>query len=89
VGDKGTYITSQDGGMTWKNEEETIKTKMWFRDVVFTTPDKGWIVGAGGTVISTTDGGKTWEFHSGLSYDTKAFKFFDDILAKFEKMMSE
>jgi photosystem II stability/assembly factor-like uncharacterized protein len=89
VGDKGLYLTSQDGGMTWKNEEETIKTKMWFRDVVFTSPEKGWIVGAGGTVISTVDGGKTWEFHSGLSYDTKAFKFFDDILAKFEKMMSE
>ena len=89
VGDKGTYLTSQDGGLTWKNEPETIKTKLWFRDVVFTSPDNGWIVGASGTVISTTDGGKTWEFHSGLSYDTKAFKFFNDILAKFEKMMSE
>jgi photosystem II stability/assembly factor-like uncharacterized protein len=89
VGDKGAYLTSMDGGVTWKNEEETIKSKLWFRDVVFTTPEKGWIVGASGTVIGTEDGGKTWEFHSGLSYDTKAFKFFDDILAKFEKMMSE
>ena len=89
VGDKGSYLTSQDGGLTWKSEEDAIKSKMWFRDVVFTTPEKGWIAGANGTVISTEDGGKTWEFHSGLSYDTKAFKFFDDILAKFEKMMSE
>ena len=89
VGDKGTYITSHDGGMTWNNEEETIKSKLWFRDVLFTTPEKGWIVGASGTVISTADGGKTWEFRSGLSYDTQAFKFFDQILAKFEKMMSE
>jgi len=89
VGDKGAYLSSQDGGMTWTKEEETIKTKMWFRDVVFTSPEKGWIVGAAGTVISTVDGGKSWEFHSGLSYDTKAFKFFDDILAKFEAMMSE
>jgi photosystem II stability/assembly factor-like uncharacterized protein len=89
VGDKGAYLTSADGGQSWKSEEETIKSKLWFRDVVFTTAEKGWIVGASGTVISTEDGGKTWEFHSGLSYDTKAFKFFDDILAKFEKMMSE
>jgi len=89
VGDKGTYLTSQDGGLTWKNEPETIKTKQWFRDVIFTSPEIGWIVGASGTIIRTADGGKTWEFHSGLSYDTKTFKFFNDILAKFEKMMSE
>jgi photosystem II stability/assembly factor-like uncharacterized protein len=89
VGDKGAYLTSQDGGSTWNYEGETIKSKMWFRDVFFSNPDKGWIVGAGGTVIGTIDGGKTWEFHSGLSYDSKAFAFFNDILAKFEKMMSE
>jgi photosystem II stability/assembly factor-like uncharacterized protein len=46
-------------------------------------------VGAGGLVLHTKDGGKSWEFHSGLSYDSKAFSFFNDILAKFEKMMSE
>jgi photosystem II stability/assembly factor-like uncharacterized protein len=89
VGDKGAYLTSGDGGLTWKFEEETIKSKLWFRDVFFTSPKKGWIVGASGTVISTEDGGTNWEFHSGLSYDSKAFAFFNDILARFEKMMSE
>lgn len=89
VGDKGAYLTSVDGGLTWKCEEETIKSKLWFRDVFFTSPEKGWVVGASGTVISTEDGGRNWEFHSGLSYDSKAFAFFNDILARFEKMMSE
>jgi photosystem II stability/assembly factor-like uncharacterized protein len=89
VGDKGSYLSSADGGLTWAYEPLNIKSKMWFRDVFFTSVNKGWIVGAGGTVVGTEDGGKTWEFHSGLSYDSKAFAFFNDILAKFEKMMSE
>jgi photosystem II stability/assembly factor-like uncharacterized protein len=67
----------------------TIKTKLWFRDLFFTSLNKGWIVGGSGTVVGTEDGGKNWEFHSGLSYDSKAFAFFNDILAKFENMMSE
>jgi len=89
VGDKGAYLASADGGLTWNYEPMTIKSKLWFRDVFFASPNKGWIVGGSGTVIGTEDGGKNWEFHSGLSYDSKAFSFFNDILAKFEKMMSE
>jgi photosystem II stability/assembly factor-like uncharacterized protein len=73
VGDKGTYIVSTDGGKTWKQQDDVIKTKVWLRDVVFTTPENGWVLGASGTVVHTKDGGKTWEFFSGFSY---AMEFF-------------
>lgn len=74
VGDSGLYIKSEDNGMTWKVQEEVIKSKFWFRDVFFSSPDKGWVVGQAGTVVMTNDGGKTWEFKSGLSYDMDFFE---------------
>jgi photosystem II stability/assembly factor-like uncharacterized protein len=74
VGDKGTYLFSDDGGNTWEMTDEVIKSKQAFRDIYFSSPQKGWAVGAGGSVIHTTDGGKTWEFRSGLSYAMEFFK---------------
>jgi photosystem II stability/assembly factor-like uncharacterized protein len=73
VGDKGTYIVTTDGGKTWKQKDDVIKTKLWLHDIAFTSPEKGWAVGANGTAVKTKDGGKTWEFYSGLSY---AMEFF-------------
>jgi photosystem II stability/assembly factor-like uncharacterized protein len=74
VGDMGHYMRSEDNGKTWILEEESIKSKFWFRDVYFSSPTKGWIVGQAGTVIRTNDAGKTWEFRSGLSYDMEFFE---------------
>ena len=74
VGDKGAYLISEDNGETWKLKEGLIKTKMWFKDVSFSSPDKGWVVGLAGNVVSTTAGGNTWQFHSGLSYDMEFFE---------------
>ena len=67
-------MRSEDNGKTWVIEEESIKSKFWFRDVYFSSPTKGWVVGQAGTVIRTNDAGKTWEFRSGLSYDMEFFE---------------
>lgn len=74
IGDKGAYLTSEDSGETWHLKENVIKSKQWFSDVSFSSPEKGWVVGQSGIVTSTTDGGLTWQFHSGLSYDMEWFE---------------
>ena len=74
VGDRGAYITSRDNGSTWEPQEDVLKSKLWLRDIFFSSPQKGWVVGMTGTVVHTKDGGKTWSFLSGLSY---AMDFFE------------
>jgi len=74
IGDKGAYLISDDNGETWKLKEGLIKSKMWFRDISFSSPDKGWVVGQAGVVANTNDGGATWQFMSGLSYDMDFFE---------------
>jgi photosystem II stability/assembly factor-like uncharacterized protein len=74
IGDKGAYLVSNDNGDSWKLEEDVIKSKMWLRDVSFSSKDKGWVVGQAGVVAVTNDGGATWEFKSGLSYDMDFFE---------------
>jgi photosystem II stability/assembly factor-like uncharacterized protein len=74
VGNKGTYLLSRDAGTTWERQPETIKSKLLFANVSFSSPAKGWIVGAQGTILRTVDGGDTWSFCSGLSYVFEGFK---------------
>jgi photosystem II stability/assembly factor-like uncharacterized protein len=74
VGNKGTYLLSRDGGKTWEWQTETIKSKLLFSNVFFSSPSSGWITGAQGTILRTTDGGDSWNFCSGLSYIFEGFK---------------
>jgi photosystem II stability/assembly factor-like uncharacterized protein len=74
VGDKGAYLLSEDNGETWSLQEDVITSKQWFRDISFSSPDKGWVVGQAGMVVVTNDGGATWQFLSGLSYDMDFFE---------------
>jgi len=74
VGDKGAYMLSEDNGETWRLQEDVIKSKQYYKDIAFSSPDKGWVVGQAGLVVNTNDGGKTWQFLSGLSYDMKFFE---------------
>ncbi len=56
-----------DGGLTWERlpREETFQEQFTFhgymRDLVFPTPERGWIVGQGGLVLRSSDGGRSWE----------------------------
>lgn len=74
VGNKGSYLVSRDSGATWQVQEETIRSKIRFSDLDFSSDRTGWIVGDGGLIVKTTDGGETWEFCSGLSYLFEGFK---------------
>ncbi|MCP4625300.1 MAG: hypothetical protein GY850_17540, partial [bacterium] len=73
VGDKGAYLESPDGGLTWELKTDVIKSKLPFRDVCFSSPSMGWVVGKSGTVVRTADAGVSWEFLSGLSYTMDFF----------------
>ena len=62
AGDKGLNRVSEDGGLHWKLPEAGFPSVFSFmRDVVFGTPERGWIVGEGSLVLRTSDGGLTWE----------------------------
>ena len=52
-------------------------------DVVFVTPDVGWVSGDKGTMLHTKDGGKTWEAQLGgdpeaADPEVKLLRFFDE-----------
>ncbi|MCX8043385.1 MAG: YCF48-related protein, partial [Desulfobacterota bacterium] len=77
VGNKGLYLRSTDGGKTWAEQSEAIKTKFWLRSIAFCDAQTGFIVGARGTVAKTEDGGATWNIISGFRYDTEEFGLAD------------
>jgi photosystem II stability/assembly factor-like uncharacterized protein len=62
----GSLFGTTDGGDTWtriSSFDPPMDAPM--RDLAFTTPDSGWVVGgiAGNqTIARTTDGGLTWEY---------------------------
>jgi photosystem II stability/assembly factor-like uncharacterized protein len=61
VGQDGSIVHSQDGGMTW--ESQTSGTSAWLYSVHFVDRNRGWIAGHGGAstvVLRTTDGGTNW-----------------------------
>jgi len=76
VGAHNTIIRTKDGGITWRmiNFEQNLLGFSGFGDLVFTTPDTGWMVakhGAGsfqGQAFQTIDGGVNI-FGSNPGYD--------------------
>ena len=69
VGDKGVFLFSKDGGITWDISIHAIKTRKWLRDVSLYGKQGGWIVGATGMVVKTDNGGKDWSVESGKTYE--------------------
>ncbi len=67
-GIRGGIYRTNDGGTNWERVfslRQQIGYSLILRQVFFSTPDSGWVVGGigGGTVIvSTTDGGDTWQY---------------------------
>ena len=66
IGDYGVFLKSTDGGESWISQ---VTDEIGWRDVSFTTPANGIIIGADytqglenprGIIYSTIDGGTTW-----------------------------
>jgi photosystem II stability/assembly factor-like uncharacterized protein len=58
VGDSGTILHSDDGGITWEVQSSPKNVKLV--DVEFSSAAEGWVVGDSGTILHTTNGGTTW-----------------------------
>lgn len=58
VGDKGTILHTEDGGLTWK--PQTSGSNRTLLSVTFATSRSGWAVGVEGTILHTEDGGTHW-----------------------------
>ena len=48
-----------DGGLNW-TLQPSPSDAMWFADVAFADPNRGWAVGHDGAIVSTTNGGIDW-----------------------------
>ena len=56
VGDKGTNLSTADGGKTWTAQVSGNAERL--NGICFASASIGWAVGAKGTVLTTTSGGK-------------------------------
>jgi photosystem II stability/assembly factor-like uncharacterized protein len=57
VGNDATILHTEDGGATWKSQNNSKGT---FYSVNFPTRASGWAVGSGGAIWHTNDGGESW-----------------------------
>ncbi|AOR29657.1 glycoside hydrolase, GH74 family [Formosa sp. Hel1_33_131] len=62
VAEKGTIISTTDGGSTWIDHTNTTlqAADIDLKRVIFTDANNGWVVGEQSTILNTTDGGSTW-----------------------------
>ncbi|WP_168666342.1 WD40/YVTN/BNR-like repeat-containing protein [Paraburkholderia sp. SG-MS1] len=59
VGQGGTVVLSDDGGLHWQ-QADSVPTSATLTDVKFSDARNGWAVGHLGVVLHTTDAGRTW-----------------------------
>jgi photosystem II stability/assembly factor-like uncharacterized protein len=58
VGEKGIILRTDDGGLTWKDQENSAKTNLFAISIA--SRDDVLIAGDQGRVLGTKDGGLTW-----------------------------
>lgn len=58
VGDAGTVVLSDDGGVRWTQAQVPVGVTL--TSVRFVDAQTGWAVGHSGVVLATTDGGASW-----------------------------
>jgi photosystem II stability/assembly factor-like uncharacterized protein len=64
VGSDETLLTTNDGGNNWTVVTNTLGNQNLYHDILFTSPDTGYIAGtfgATGYIKRTYDGGLTWQ----------------------------
>jgi photosystem II stability/assembly factor-like uncharacterized protein len=65
VGQLGTILRTEDGGLTWKPQENAkVAQGVHLFSVQALDADRAWAVGEWGTRIYTDDGGRNWADHS-------------------------
>ncbi len=73
VGNDATILHTEDGGATWKSQNNGKGMFYW---VNFPTRASGWAVGAGGAIWHTNDGGASWGGQtSGVTTDLTEIAF--------------
>jgi photosystem II stability/assembly factor-like uncharacterized protein len=58
AGVAGEVMRRENG--VWKPYDLGMRVFSWLRQVGFSDPQNGWLVGGFGTILRTRDGGKTW-----------------------------
>ncbi len=61
VGDKGTLLETEDGGVTWAVRTVPAELSEAYLSSISFAGEEGWIVGEPKVLLHTTDGGKQWE----------------------------
>ena len=75
VGQSGTIVYTNDGGLSWKVLSGN-KTNFSYSSIFFTTSKTGYICGDQGTILKTVDGGVSWKpMRSGTFEDLYALNF--------------
>jgi len=59
VGERGTILHTEDGGMSWKTQASG--SSVLLSSVAFAAPQSGSAAGDDGTMLHTEDGGQTWK----------------------------
>lgn len=70
VGHDATILSSNDGGISWKIQQNLPQVEKPLLDVLFIDSNNGIAIGAYGLFYRTTDGGKSWviEYHNEFLY---------------------
>jgi len=58
AGESGKIIATADGGATWQERSSGAWVPLY--DILFVTPERGFISGGVGTLLQTSDGGASW-----------------------------
>lgn len=75
AGDRGTILSSTDGGKTWQSQTSGVVENL--EAIHFVDPMRGWAGGEGIALLSTTDGGRTWRRRPMRVRPVHALQFLD------------
>jgi len=66
-GQKGIIYYTENSGVTWSVQRDTMKTQQTINDIFFLDENNGWACGDSGSVLYTTNGGVIWNTSSNTS----------------------